>query len=773
MEILLEATSNKLMVGDADENDENVNAGDTAEGDVSAAHGEVPTVAEEPSIPSPTSPTPPPQPSHDIPSTSQVQPTTPQSPQIAQALEITKLRRRVKKLERRNKVKVLKLKRLQKVRTTQRVETSNETVTDDVSNQGRIIAEMDQDADVVLEEAKEVAKDDKVDESVDIQRRKTKSQAEIYKIDLEHANKVLSMRKDESEPAKVQEVVEVVTTAKIITEVIIAASETITAASITITAAEDQVPAATLTAAPLRVTAAPSRRRKGLVIRDPKEESTTSTIIPAETKSKYNGKGILVDEPKPLKKQQEIEQDKKYTRELEAEEDLEALWSLVKGRFSTTKPKNFSDDFLLVTLRAMFEKPDIHAQIWKTPRNEHGPAKVKGWKLLESCGVQSITFTSTQLILLVKRKYSLIRFTLDQMLNAVRLEVEKESEVSLELLRVRISHYHNCLFACFLSQQESKKVIQALADLRWIEAMQEKLLQFKLQKVWTLVDLPNGKRAIKTKWVFRNKKDERGIVVRNKARLVAQGYTQEEGIDYHEVFANVARIEATRLFLANASFKGFTVYQMDVKSAFLYGTIEEEVYVCQPPSFEDLHFPNKVYKKSLCDEFKQMMHKRFQMSSMGELTFFLGLQVKQKDDGIFISQDKYVADILKKFDFTIVKTTSTPMQPNKALIKDAEAKDVDVHLYRLMIGSLMYLTASMPNIMFAVCACARFQFTPKTSHFHAVKRIFRYLKVQPKLGIWYPRDSPFDLEAFSDSDYAGASLDRNLQQEIVNFLAKG
>ncbi|GJT13165.1 putative ribonuclease H-like domain-containing protein [Tanacetum coccineum] len=126
----------------------------------------------------------------------------------------------------------------------------------------------------------------------------------------------------------------------------------------------------------------------------------------------------------------------------------------------------------------------------------------------------------------------------------------------------------NCLFACFLSQEEPKKVIHALKDPSWIEAIQEELLQFKLQEVWTLVDLPNGKRAIGSKWVFRNKKDERGIVIRNKARLVAQGYTQEEGIDYDEVFAPVARIEAIRLFLAYASFKDFVVYQMDVKSAF-------------------------------------------------------------------------------------------------------------------------------------------------------------------------------------------------------------
>ncbi|GKB95100.1 hypothetical protein Tco_0981237 [Tanacetum coccineum] len=145
---------------------------------------------------------------------------------------------------------------------------------------------------------------------------------------------------------------------------------------------------------------------------------------------------------------------------------------------------------------------------------------------------------------------------------------------------------------------------------------------------------------------------------------------------------------------------------------------------------------------------------------MGELTFFLGLQVKQQPNGIFNSQDKYVADILKKFDFCSIKTTTTPIESNKPLIKDEDGVKVDVHEYRSIIGSLMYLTASRPYIMFAVCACVRFQVTPKASHLHAVKRIFRYLKHQPKLGLWYPRDSPFELEAFSDSDYAGASLDR-------------
>ncbi|GJZ71236.1 putative ribonuclease H-like domain-containing protein [Tanacetum coccineum] len=176
-------------------------------------------------------------------------------------------------------------------------------------------------------------------------------------------------------------------------------------------------------------------------------------------------------------------------------------------------------------------------------------------------------------------------------------------------------------------------------------------------------------------------------------------------------------------------------------------------------------------KKSWCDEFEALMKSRFQMSSMGELTFFLGLQVKQKADGIFISQDKYVAEILKKFDFVNVKTASTPIETQKPLVKDEEASDVDVHLYRSMIGSLMYLTASRPDIMFAVCACSRFQVTPKTSHLSAVKRIFRYLKGKPKLGLWYPRVSSFDLEAYSNSDYAGANLDGKSTTGEAKYVA--
>ncbi|GJY69687.1 putative ribonuclease H-like domain-containing protein [Tanacetum coccineum] len=259
--------------------------------------------------------------------------------------------------------------------------------------------------------------------------------------------------------------------------------------------------------------------------------------------------------------------------------------------------------------------------------------------------------------------------------------------------RTNHKDYQNCLFACFLSQMEPKKVIQALEDPSWIEAMQEELLQFQLQKVWTLVNLPNGKRAIGTKWVFRNKKDKRGIIVRNKARLVAQ---EKALYGLHQA--------------PKAWYKTLSTYL--IENGFRRGTIDKTLFIKKDKGdillvqvyVDDIIFGST--KKSICDEFEGLMHKIFQMSSIGELTFFLGLQ-----------------------------TASTPMEPNKALVKDEEADSVDVHLYRSMIRSL------------------------------------RYLKGQPKLGLWYPRDSPFDSEAFSDSDYARASLDKKSTTRVEYVAA--
>ncbi|KAI3715560.1 hypothetical protein L6452_22546 [Arctium lappa] len=352
--------------------------------------------------------------------------------------------------------------------------------------------------------------------------------------------------------------------------------------------------------------------------------------------------------------------------------------------------------------------------------------------------------------------------------------------------------------------------------------MQEELSQFERNKVWRLVPHPFGKTIIGTKCVFRNKMDELGTVIRNKARLFAQGYRQEEGIDYDETFAPVARLEAIRIFLAHAAHKNFQFFQMDVKSEFLNGELVEEVYVKQPPGFEDPAHPYYVFRldkalyglkqaphawydtlsdflllnrytrgkidntlflkkikgniilvqiyvddiifsatdESLCQEFASLMKSKYEMSMMGELTFFLGLQIKQTSEGIFINQSKYIRDLLKKFDFENCSPMKIPMAPPLKIHADPTCKSVDITDYRGMIGSLLYLTASRPNIMYVMCLCARYQTNPKESHLAAVKRIFRYLKGTMNLGLWYPKDSNFDLIGYSDSDFAGSKVDR-------------
>ncbi|KAI3808433.1 hypothetical protein L1987_24384 [Smallanthus sonchifolius] len=398
--------------------------------------------------------------------------------------------------------------------------------------------------------------------------------------------------------------------------------------------------------------------------------------------------------------------------------------------------------------------------------------------------------------------------------------------------RSAIEAINDGLFTCFISQIEPKNIKAALLENSWVEAMQEELQQFSKLHVWNLVDLPKNKVPIGTRWVFRNKKDEGGIVIRNKARLVVQGFYQEEGIDFEDVFAPVARLEAIRMFLAYAAYMDFTVHQMDVKSAFLYGKVQEEVYVKQPPGFIDPSYPDKVYKLDkalyglhqaprawyetlsthlldngftrgaidqtlfkrkdgadtimvqiyvddiifgstnprLCKEFEEVMRSKFEMSSMGEMKFFLGLQVDQSESGILIHQEKYVKEILTKFKMTESHPYKTPVEVRHCLSPDLDGESVDQHLYRSMIGSLLYLTASRPDIMFAVCLCARFQANPKLSHLIAVKRILRYLKHKPKLGLWYPKTNLFDLVAYSDSDYGGCNLDRKSTSGGCQFL---
>jgi Reverse transcriptase (RNA-dependent DNA polymerase) len=305
----------------------------------------------------------------------------------------------------------------------------------------------------------------------------------------------------------------------------------------------------------------------------------------------------------------------------------------------------------------------------------------------------------------------------------------------------------------FVSQLEPKNFKDANNDSYWICAMQEELNQFKRNNVWELVPRPNNRVIIGTKWVFRNKLDENGIIVRNKARLVAQGYIQQAGIDFEETFAPVARLESIRMLLAYASHKCFTLYQMDFKSAFLNGFVDEEVYVHQPPGFINQTYLNHVYRLTkalyglkqalrvwygrlnsfllsndfvrgqnettlftnrkgndlllvqvyvddiifgstnsvLTEEFSSLMGSEFEMSMMGELTFFLGLQIKQMKDDIFISQTKYDKELVKKFGLVDCKTSKTPMEIDVNLGVDDGGRSTDIHQYRAMIGSLLYL----------------------------------------------------------------------------------
>ncbi|KAJ9547086.1 LOW QUALITY PROTEIN: hypothetical protein OSB04_019629 [Centaurea solstitialis] len=367
------------------------------------------------------------------------------------------------------------------------------------------------------------------------------------------------------------------------------------------------------------------------------------------------------------------------------------------------------------------------------------------------------------------------------------------------------------LFGGFLSDFEPSDVSQALTDPDWVLAMQEELAEFERNKVWRLVTRPWGKSIIDLKWIFRNKKDENDLIIRNKARLVAKGYRQQEGIDYDETFAPVAQIEAIRIFLAYAAHKNMTVYQMDVKCAFLNGvgrtclralyglkqaprawyetltdyllgvgykkgTIDPTLFLKRSGKdliivqiyVDDIIFAST--KPEMCQEFENTMKSQFKMSMMGELTFFLGLQVRQCPDGIFINQAKYVQDLLKRFDFGGSNSAATPMPRNFQLNADTSGKPVDQKTYRAIIGSLLYLTASRPDIVFSTGVCARFQCDPRDSHLSAVKRILRYLKGTPDFGLWYPKDSGFELIAYTDSDHAGCKLNRKSTSGACQFL---
>jgi hypothetical protein len=320
--------------------------------------------------------------------------------------------------------------------------------------------------------------------------------------------------------------------------------------------------------------------------------------------------------------------------------------------------------------------------------------------------------------------------------------------------------------------------------------------------------------------------------VRSKARLIAQRFSQVEGLDFGKTFAHVAHLEVIRILLAFAVSKGFKLYQMNVKSAFLNGVIQEEVYVRQPLGFKNPKHPHRVYKilnalyglkqalrawyarlktflleheyvmesvektlftlkhgtdsllvqiyvgdiifggssHSLVSRFQEMMENEFKMSMMGELTIFLGIQVKQMKEGIFIHQAKYTKDLMKKFNMAELKPMSTLMSTAAALDPDENDEAVDQREYRSMIGSLMYLTVTQTDIQFIVRLCARFQASPRSSHWTVVQRLFRYLKYTPKFGILSSASSSLDLVGFSDADFTGCGIDRKSTSGTCHFL---
>jgi len=389
-----------------------------------------------------------------------------------------------------------------------------------------------------------------------------------------------------------------------------------------------------------------------------------------------------------------------------------------------------------------------------------------------------------------------------------------------------------CFYNEFLSNVEPKSWKEAMTHAAWIEAMQEELDEFVRLDVWELVPPPLKCSILTLKWIYKIKLDELGAILKNKARLVARGYNQEEGIDFEESFAPVARLEAIRIFLAFAAKMNLIVYQMDVKTAFLNGTLREEVYVTQPDGFVDPDRPHHVYrlKKALyglkqaprawydmlstyliskgfkkgsvdptlfirgkgsdillvqiyvddiifaastqvkCDEFAKIMSEKFRMSMMGKISFFLGLQISQSPRGIFINQSKYALESLKKYGFESCEPVDTPMKEKSKLDEDLNCVPTDPTQYRGMIGTLLYLTSSRPDLQFAICMCARYQAKPTVKHLLAVKRIFRYLRGTVHRGLWYPKDSSIALTAYADADHAGCQDTRRSTSGSAQLL---
>ncbi|GJS86994.1 retrovirus-related pol polyprotein from transposon TNT 1-94 [Tanacetum coccineum] len=325
----------------------------------------------------------------------------------------------------------------------------------------------------------------------------------------------------------------------------------------------------------------------------------------------------------------------------------------------------------------------------------------------------------------------------------------------------------------------------ALTQACWIEAIQEELNEFKHLEVWELVPHPDKVTVITLKWIYKVKLDELRGILKNKARLVARGYHQEEGIYFEESFAHVARLEAIRIFLAFAAHMNMVVYQMDVKTTFLIGILHEEVYVSQPDGFVDQDNPNHVYmlKKALYglkqaprawyDLLSKFIHSQEFSKGIMDFTHCSSddkAKIFSCPRGIFLNQSKYAFKSLKKYGMESSDPMDTPMMEKSKLDEDPKGKAIDPTHYRGMVGTLMYLTASRPDLTFDVCMCARYQAKPIEKHLYAIKRIFKYLRGAINRGLWYPKDSSIALTAYADADHAGCQDTRRSTSSSMQFL---
>lgn len=383
---------------------------------------------------------------------------------------------------------------------------------------------------------------------------------------------------------------------------------------------------------------------------------------------------------------------------------------------------------------------------------------------------------------------------------------------------------------------DPKSFEEAVKSDNWRKAMEAEIKSIEKNETWFLTDLPEGAKRIGVKWVFKTKLNEHGEVEKFKARLVAKGYVQRYGIDYAEVFAPVARMDTVRIILALAAQKEWKVYQLDVKSAFLHGELMEDVYVDQPRGFEKEEEPNKVYKlrkalyglkqaprpwfsrieayflregfekssseqtlfvkistrgkllivslyvddliytgndESMMGDFKKSMMNEFDMTDLGKMRYFLGIEVQQLESGIFISQKKYAGDVLRRFRMEECNAVSNPIVPGVKITKDENGVVVDSTIYKQLVGSLIYLTSTRPDLMYIVSLISRYMSQPTELHFMAAKRVLRYVKGTIDYGILYKKKGCSVLTAYTDSDYAGCLEDRKSTSGYAFMMSSG